>query len=130
MNTAALQSLARDLTRQAPRSPRVALGGYPGILARIIDKCRANLLERSGDYHYNCGLDRRFFKTVGLDADALQAFIASGADDPSIAAWVRDHARVPHDKAAAWLRLIVRNPLLRLLDLDDWLHERRQRRKG
>ncbi len=127
-NTEALRPLARDLTRQAPRSPRVAVGGYPAILARVVDKCRADLLGQAGAYHYNCGLDRRFFKTVGLGADALRAFVATGADDAAIAAWVHEHAAVPHGKALVTLRLIKLNPLLRLLDLDDWLHERRQQR--
>ena len=74
-------------------------------------------------------MDRRFFKTVGLDAEALKVFIATGADDLAIAAWVREHAAAPHARAVTRVRLIGLNPLLRLLDLDDWLHARRQQQR-
>ena len=125
-----LRTLAPDLRRVAPRSPRAALAGddHPALLARIVDKCRATLLDQAGPYHYNCGLDRRYFRLAGVDADALRAFVATGADDAAVAAWVRAHARVPHGQAAARLRRLRVNPLLRLLDLDDWFHVRRHGR--
>jgi hypothetical protein len=42
---------APDLTKQAPRSPRVRLGGY-AILPRMIDKGRAALAGMLGEYNY------------------------------------------------------------------------------
>ena len=38
-----------DLTKQAPRSPRVRLGGYV-ILPRMLDKGRATLAGKNGEY--------------------------------------------------------------------------------
>jgi fibro-slime domain-containing protein len=55
-----------NLTQRPPRSARVRLGGYV-ILARLLDKCRAELQGASGEYHYNCPLDQRFFKFTGDD---------------------------------------------------------------
>ena len=121
-----LRALAPDLTRTAPRSPRAPLSDdFPAIAARVVDKCRAELAGRGGDYHYNCPLDRRFFAAAGLDAEALRKFVATGASDADIAAYMRAHAQKPPAKIAAWGRRFRLNPLLRLLDLDDWLHERR-----
>ena len=125
---AALHTLALDLRRVAPRSPLAPLGrGHPALLARVVDKCRAVLLGQNGPYHYNCGLDRRYFKLTGVNAEALRTFVATGADDQAVADWARTHGGVPSDQAAARLRAFRRNPLLRLLDLDDWLHARRHR---
>ena len=51
MNEEKLKLLAKDLTKEYPRSPRETLGGYV-ILARCIDKCRAFLLGQNGEYNY------------------------------------------------------------------------------
>ena len=61
-----------DLTQFPPRSPRVRLGGYCQ-LPRMLDKARAELTGKNGEYHYNCPLDQRFFEFTGIDAEALKA---------------------------------------------------------
>ena len=99
MNTEKLQTLARDLNRHAPRSPYAALGaGFPAVAARLVDKCRAELLGQAGSYHYNCPMDRKFFAATGLEADALREFIATGADDEEVAAWMSAQAGAPRDR--------------------------------
>lgn len=95
-----------DLTQHAPRSPRVRLGGYV-ILPRLLDKCRATLKGRVGDYEYGCSLDRYFLEFVGIDAEALKAEVAKGKGDGELLAWIQDHARhprLPHEIEAfsAW----------------------------
>ena len=55
-----VRALALDLNRSAPRSPRAALGNFPAVAARLLDKCRAELVGWSGSYHYNCPMDRKF----------------------------------------------------------------------
>ncbi len=40
-----------DLTQRPPRSPRVRLGGYV-ILPRMLDKGRAALAGKLGEYHF------------------------------------------------------------------------------
>jgi hypothetical protein len=129
VNTEQLRALALDLDRTAPRSPRIALGNFPAVAARLVDKCRAELVGRSGAYHYNCPMDRKFFAACGLDAKALQEFIATGANDAEVAAWMSQNAATPQKKITDWSRRFLANPLWRLLDFEDWLHRRAANRK-
>jgi hypothetical protein len=126
MNIEKLRVLAPDLTRTAPRSPRAPLSeNFPALAARLVDKCRAELAGMGGSYHYDCPLDRRFFAATGLEAGPLREFIATGAQDGEVAAWMSAHARSPREEIVAWGQRWRRNPLLRLLDLDDWMHRHR-----
>ncbi len=81
-----------DLTLHPARSPRVRLGGYV-ILPRILDKCRATLLGKHGEYKYACPLDQRWFEFVGIDPEALKKEAATGIGDGKILAWVAANAR-------------------------------------
>lgn len=76
-----------DLTVAPPRSPRVRLGGYV-ILPRMLDKCRALLAGKNGEYSYNCPLDQYFLKFAGVDAEALQKEVAAGLGDGATLAWI------------------------------------------
>src|SRR6185436_600753 len=99
MNTENLHGLAPDLNRVPPRSPYAPLGDdFPAVAARLVDKCRAELLGQSGSYHYDCPLDRKFFAASGLEAGPLREFIATGADDDQVAAWMKTYAKVPTEK--------------------------------
>jgi hypothetical protein len=60
-----------DLTKFPPRSPRVRLGGYV-ILPRMLDKGRATLAGKNGEYHYACPLDQRFLEFAGIDPEELK----------------------------------------------------------
>jgi hypothetical protein len=86
--------LARDLRdgKEFPRSPRATLGGYV-LAARAVDKCRAVLVERQGEYHSNCPLDQRWLKFAEIDYDDFRALIATGATDDEIAEWIGQHAK-------------------------------------
>jgi hypothetical protein len=83
---------APDLTKQPPRSARVRLGGYV-ILPRLLDKGRATIVGKNGDFHYNCPLDKRFFEFVGIDADKLKEQLATGKGDWEILKWINDNGR-------------------------------------
>ena len=93
-----------DLTQRPPRSPRVRLGGYV-LLPRILDKGRADLAGKLGEYHYGGkGMDRHFFNFVGLDHESLKQEIAKGGGDGELLAWVQanaKHQRQPWE-IAAW----------------------------
>ena len=80
-----------DLTQHPPRSPRVRLGGYV-ILPRMLDKCRATIIGKNGEYHYNCPLDQHFLNFAGVDAEALKAEVATGKGDEEILTWIQAHA--------------------------------------
>jgi hypothetical protein len=48
-----------DLTQRPPRSFRVRLGNYV-VLARMLDKGRATLAGKNGDYIYNSPTDQHW----------------------------------------------------------------------
>lgn len=89
---------APDLTKGPPRSPRVRLGGYV-ILPRILDKCRALLAGKNGEYNYDCPTDEQFFKFAGIDAAALKDQVAAGKSDSEILEWIRANSRNRPDPA-------------------------------
>ena len=74
-------------------------------------------------------MDRKFFDVCGLDPGALQEFIATGANDAEVAAWMSQNATASQRKIADWSRSFLANPLWRLLDLEDWVHVRVSSRK-
>jgi hypothetical protein len=129
MNAEKLRAVALDLNRTAPRSPRAALANFPAVAARLVDKCRAELVGWNGAYHYNCPMDRKFFAACDLDAEALREFIATGANDAEVAVWMSQNAASTQKKITDWSRRFLANPLWRLLDLEDWLHVRASNRK-
>ena len=89
---------APDLTTRPPRSPRTKLGGY-AILPRMLDKGRAELIGKNGEFHYNCPLDQAFLNFVGIDAAALKAELATGKGDADILDWIEANAK---NKRAPW----------------------------
>lgn len=92
-----------DLTKHAPRSPRVRLGGY-ATLPRMLDKGRAELAGKNGEYHYACPMDMRLLDFLGLDPDPLKQQIATGKGDGEILAWILENRRNKHTdiEIAAW----------------------------
>jgi hypothetical protein len=92
-----------DLTKQPPRSPRVRLGGYV-ILPRMLDKGRATIAGKNGEYHINCPLDQRFVSFVEIDAEALKQELAGGKGDGEILEWIQANAkhRRTESEIAAW----------------------------
>lgn len=94
-----------DLTKFPPRSPRVRLGGYV-ILPRMLDKGRATLAGKNGEYHYACPMDQRFLDFAGIDPEELKKQL--GKSDGEILEWIEQHAkhkRAPQEIAAwsAWM---------------------------
>jgi hypothetical protein len=95
--------LTPDLTLQPPRSPRVRLGGY-AILPRMLDKGRAVLADKPGEYKFACPLDMQFLDFVGVNAKALKKELAKGKTDGEMLAWVSAHAKHTRTapEIAAW----------------------------
>ena len=77
----------KDLTREAPRSPRIRVGGY-AILGRTIDKCRALVAGNIGEYHFDCPVDNMLFGFKGVKGDDFKAQIERGASDQEILEWL------------------------------------------
>ena len=93
-----------DLTKQPPRSARVRLGGYV-ILPRMLDKGRAAIAGKNGEYHYACPLDQQFLEFAGIDPEALKKELKKS--DTEVLEWIKAHAnhkRTPSEIVAwsAW----------------------------
>jgi hypothetical protein len=85
-----------DLTQQPPRSPRVRLGGY-AILPRCLDKGRAEIAGKNGEYRYACPLDKQFLEFAGIDAEALQKELMKS--DTEVLEWIQANAK--HNRTGA-----------------------------
>jgi hypothetical protein len=96
-----------DLTKQPPRSPRVRLGGF-ALLPRMLDKCRATIAGKQGEYHYNCPNDQLFLDFAGVDPEALKREVAGGKGDGEILEWITANAK--HKRTApeigAWTAFV------------------------
>jgi len=90
-----------DLTKFPPRSPRVRLGGYV-ILPRCLDKGRATLTGKNGEYHYACSLDQGFLDFAGIDPKALKKELTKS--DTEVLKWIEKHAKHKRTapEIAAW----------------------------
>jgi hypothetical protein len=111
-----------DLTQRPPRSPRIRLGGFV-ILPRMLDKCRATLAGKQGEYHYDCPTDQHFLTFAGIDAKALKKFVATGASDGEVLAWVQAKARNKRTPADidSWSSFMERRAPMEL-DGREWFH--------
>lgn len=72
-----------DLTKRAPRSPRVRIGGFV-ILARMLDKGRAVLENTNGEYKYACPLDQHFLTFVDIDPAKVLDQLKAGKGDGEV----------------------------------------------
>ena len=62
------------------------------MLARIVDKGRAEIAGTAGEYKYNNPMDHHFFRFTGLTAEALRAELEKGKGDGEIVTWVEENA--------------------------------------
>jgi hypothetical protein len=103
-NLEKVKLLTRDLRvgKEYPRSPRATLAGYV-LAARAVDKCRAVLAGTQGEYHSNCPVDQIWLKFTKINYDSFKSYLATGATDDEIAAWIGKHAKKrPRIKVIAW----------------------------
>ena len=98
---------APDLSQHPPRSPRTRLGGYVH-LPRLLDKARAQLAGKLGEYNWNCPLDQRFFAFAGVTADTLLAAVRGGKNDAEMLEWLTAHQQPVRAawEVAAWSQWI------------------------
>src|SRR5216683_4851950 len=87
-----------DLTQRPPRGFHVRLGGFV-ILPRMLDKGRATLVKKNGEYKYNSGTDQHLVRFLGLDTKALSKELAKGKGDGEILEWVQAHSKT---RRAPW----------------------------
>jgi hypothetical protein len=85
-----IMSTSKDLTKETPRSPRIRLGGY-AILGRTLDKGRALIDGKIGDYHFDCPLDNMLFGFKEVKGADVKQLLESGASDHEITEWLDTH---------------------------------------
>lgn len=92
---------AKDLSKEAPTSPRVRTGGY-AILARALDKGRADLAGTVGEFHFDCPLDNYLFGFKGVKGSDIKDLLAAGRSNEEIAAWLdaNGEAKTEAEKSA------------------------------
>jgi hypothetical protein len=78
----------RDLTKQAPHSPRQRAGGFV-IACRTIDKCRASITGKLGEYHYDCPLDNMLFSFKGINGDQFKTAVKAAKTYEDVGAWLQ-----------------------------------------
>lgn len=84
---------SKDLTKEAPRSAHERLGRYV-ILARTIDKARATLEGKVGEYHFDCPLDRMLFSFKAVDGGEFLRQVKNGKSDELLVEWM-DESGIP-----------------------------------
>ena len=82
----------RDLTKQAPSSPRERIGGFV-IAKRTINKCRASLTGKLGEYHYDCPLDNVLFTSKGITGKKFKAAVQAAKTYEEVANWLQANGK-------------------------------------
>lgn len=80
----------RDLTKQAPHSPRERIGGF-AIASRTVDKCRASLAGTLGEYHYDCPLDNVLFSFKGINGEQFKAAVLGAKTYEEVGKWLQSN---------------------------------------
>lgn len=70
----------------------------------MLDKGRAVIAGKQGEFKYACPLDQEFLTFAGVDAEKLREQIAAGKGDGELLEWIKANAtkkREPHE-IEAW----------------------------
>src|SRR5437899_5373461 len=70
----------------------------------MLDKGRALVAGKQGEYDYACPTDQRFLDFVGIDPEVLKKQLAAGLGDSEILDWIQKNAKIKRADAeiAAW----------------------------
>ena len=82
--------LPRDLTKQAPHSPRERTAGF-AIASRAVDKCRASLAGTLGEYHYDCPMDNMLFSFKGINGEQFKAAVLASTNYEEVGTWLQSN---------------------------------------
>lgn len=77
-----------DLTKTYPRSVHEKLFGLVQ-LPRTIDKGKAKAYGNTGEYNYDCPMDKALFEFLGMNGDELLAVIKNAKSDAEIEAYCK-----------------------------------------
>ena len=80
--------MPRDLTKQAPHSPRERIAGFV-IASRTVDKCRASVAGTLGEYHYDCPLDKMLFSFKGITGEQFKTAVQAATEYEQVGVWLQ-----------------------------------------
>jgi hypothetical protein len=102
----------RDLTKQAPHSPRERIAGF-AIAMRTIDKCRASVAGTLGEYHYDCPLDNMLFSFKGINGAEFKTAVVAAKTYDDVGVWLQAHgtAKTPAE-IKAWSDQVIAGSLM------------------
>ena len=83
----------RDLTKQAPHSPRERTAGF-AIASRAVDKCRATLTGHPGEYHFDCPLDNMLFSFKGITGGQFKTAVQAAKKYEDIGIWLQANGTI------------------------------------
>jgi hypothetical protein len=116
----------KDLRKEAPRSPRIRVGGY-AILGRTIDKCRALVAGNIGEYHFDCPLDNMLFGFKGVEGPDFKSQIENGASDQEMVEWLnRNGTEKTPEEIKRWSEEVTANSPYNDPERRDWFIEQVQ----
>ncbi len=102
----------RDLSKDAPSSPRARVGGFV-IAKRAIDKCRASLNGKLGEYNYNCPLDNELFAFKGINSEQFKAAVTTAKSYEEVGEWLQAHGtRKTSEQIKAWSDAVEADSLM------------------
>ena len=85
-----------DLTKTYPASVRETMHGIVQ-LKRTIDKGKAQAQGTTGEYNYDCPMDKHLFEFLDLDGDTLLDVIKSASSDAEISEFVAPYVHAKED---------------------------------
>jgi hypothetical protein len=80
--------MPRDLTKEAPHSPRHRIAGFV-IASRAVDKCRASVAGKLGEYRYDCPLDKMLFNFKGITGEQFKTAVQAATEYEQVGAWLQ-----------------------------------------
>jgi len=96
-----------DLINGVPRSPYRRFGNIVTI-PRTIDKIRADLAGKLGEYYWRRGFSEWLLEFLGLHQDATRDAVANHPDDESIWEWIQEHMQPrSYEEIARFNRYII-----------------------
>ena len=62
----------------------------------MLDKGRATIEGKNGEFHYDCPMDQHILKFLGIDAAALLEELKKGNGDGEILTWIVENQKNKH----------------------------------
>jgi hypothetical protein len=115
--------VVRDLNKQAPHSPRERLAGF-AIASRTVDKCRASLAGKLGQYHFDCPLDNLLFSFKGITTVQFKSAVQASKDHEEMGIWLHANGTLKTaDEIKTWSDEMEASSLIKNPDKRDYFIE-------